>query len=131
MYGEMIGPYPYGTLALVENFWETGYGTPSFTLLGPQVVRFPFILHPSWPHELLHNWWGNGVFVVGGNWCEGLTAYLADHMVNEQNGKGDEYRRTTLQKYEDFVAADPARDFPLAQLGNRFSAASEAVGYGK
>ena len=36
---------------------------PSFTLLGPQIIRFPFILTSSYPHEILHNWWGNSVFV--------------------------------------------------------------------
>ena len=45
MYRELIGPYPYEKFALVENFWETGYGMPSFTLLGPSIIRFPFILH--------------------------------------------------------------------------------------
>ena len=37
---------------------------PSFTLLGSQVIRFPFILTSSYPHEILHNWWGNAVFVA-------------------------------------------------------------------
>ena len=84
----------------MENFWETGYGMPSFTLLGQQVIRFPFILHSSYPHEILHNWWGNGVFVdyAGGNWCEGLTAYLADHLIAEQRGQGAEHRRAILQR---------------------------------
>ena len=41
MYRELIGPYPYDKFALVENFWETGYGMPSFTLFGPRVIRFP------------------------------------------------------------------------------------------
>jgi aminopeptidase N len=133
MYNDLIGTYPYGKFALVENFWETGYGMPSFTLLGPQVVRFPFILHTSWPHELLHNWWGNGVFVKPdtGNWSEGLTAYLADHLHAEHEGKSDEYRRTTLQKYQDFVSVDASLDFALETFGSRFSSASEAVGYGK
>ena len=63
LYSELIGPYPYSKFALVENFWETGYGMPSFTLLGEKVIRFPFILHSSYPHELLHNWWGNSVYV--------------------------------------------------------------------
>ena len=92
MYNKLLGPYPYTKFALVENFWETGYGMPSFTLLGPKVIRFPFILHSSYPHEILHNYWGNGVFVdyAKGNWSEGLTAYLADHLVNEQRGKGEE-----------------------------------------
>nr|MBP7675140.1 signal protein PDZ [Thermoanaerobaculia bacterium] len=104
MYRGLIGPYPYGKFALVENFWETGYGMASFTLLGPQVIRFPFILASSYPHEILHNWWGNSVFVdyAKGNWCEGLTAYLADHLIQEQRGKGEEYRRGTLQKYRSY-----------------------------
>ena len=33
-YSKLIGEYPYAKFALVENFWETGYGMPSFTLLG-------------------------------------------------------------------------------------------------
>ncbi|GJL72614.1 MAG: hypothetical protein NMNS01_18130 [Nitrosomonas sp.] len=131
MYNRLLGSYPYKKFALVENFWETGYGMPSFTLLGPKVIRFPFILHSSYPHEILHNYWGNGVFVdyAKGNWTEGLTAYLADHLVNEQRGKGIEYRRDVLQKYADFVSTE--RDFPVAHFVSRHSASTEAVGYGK
>ena len=131
MYRGLIGPYPYGKFALVENFWETGYGMPSFTLLGPQIIRFPFILTSSYPHEILHNWWGNSVFVDydTGNWAEGLTAYMADHLIKEQQGQGAEYRRDTLKKYRDFVGE--GRDFPLSEFRSRHSAATEAVGYGK
>jgi aminopeptidase N len=131
MYQRLIGPYPYAKFALVENFWETGYGMPSFTLLGSQVIRLPFIIDTSYPHEILHNWWGNGVYVdySGGNWSEGLTAYLADHLLQEQKGNGAEYRRSTLQKYADFVSA--GRDFPLTQFTSRHSPQTEAVGYGK
>jgi aminopeptidase N len=131
LYNDLIGAYPYSEFVLVENFWETGYGMPSFTLLGPQVVRFPFILHTSWPHELLHNWWGNGVFPDGGNWTEGLTAYLADHLTDERQGRGADHRRNTIQRYLDFVDTDASQDFPLVDFRGRFSAASEAVGYGK
>ncbi len=131
MYRALIGPYPYGKFALVENFWETGYGMPTFTLLGPEIIRFPFIINSSFPHEILHNWWGNSVFVdyQSGNWSEGLTAYLADHLIAEQRGTGDEYRRSTLQKYRDYV--NSGRDFPLSEFRARSSAAEEAVGYGK
>ena len=133
MYRELIGPYPYTKFAMVENFWETGYGMPSFTLLGPSVLRFPFILTSSYPHEILHNWWGNSVFVdyASGNWCEGLTAYLADHLIQEQRGTGATYRRNTLQKYRDHVTSGSGRDFPLTAFRSRHSAATEAVGYGK
>ncbi|MEN8187659.1 MAG: M1 family aminopeptidase, partial [Bacteroidota bacterium] len=114
------------------NFWETGYGMPSFTLLGEKVIRFPWILYSSYPHELLHNYWGNGVFVDyknGGNWCEGITAYMADHLMQEQRGNGATYRRTTLQKFTDYVNNE--NDFPVNQFINRNNSAEEAIGYGK
>jgi hypothetical protein len=160
MYTRLIGPYPYKKFALVENFWETGYGMPSFTLLGPKVIRLPFILHSSYPHEILHNWWGNGVHVdfKTGNWSEGLTTYLADHLIQEQRGTSVEHRRATLQKYTDYVKdpasglasagsgrggiggatvphgppqIDAAKDFPLTEFRSRSSSVTEAVGYGK
>ena len=131
MYQKLIGPYPYTKFALVENFWETGYGMPSFTLLGEKIIRFPFILHSSYPHELLHNWWGNSVYVdfTTGNWCEGITAYEADHLIKEQRGQGENYRRSTLQKFTNVV--DKTNDFPLNKFLSRHDAASEAIGYGK
>ncbi|MEN8124378.1 MAG: M1 family aminopeptidase [Bacteroidota bacterium] len=132
MYETLIGKYPYTKFALVENFWETGYGMPSFTLLGEKVIRFPWILYSSYPHELLHNYWGNGVFVDyknGGNWCEGITAYMADHLMQEQRGNGATYRRNTLQKFTDYVNDD--NDFPINQFINRNNSAEEAIGYGK
>jgi hypothetical protein len=131
MYGKLLGAYPYTKFALVENFWETGYGMPSFTLLGGKVMRLPFILTSSYPHEILHNWWGNGVYVASksGNWSEGLTAYLADHLFAEQKGGGAAYRQEALQKYADY--ASRAKDFPLTEFRERHSPATEAVGYGK
>ena len=131
LYDALIGPYPFTKFAMVENFWETGYGMPSFTLLGSRVLRFPFILSSSYPHEILHNWWGNSVYVDydSGNWSEGLTSYLADHLIKEQRGSGSEYRRNALQKYTDYVSREG--DFPLSNFRSRHSARTEAVGYGK
>jgi hypothetical protein len=131
MYRQLVGLYPYSKFALVENFWETGYGMPSFTLLGETIIRFPFILHSSYPHELLHNWWGNSVYVdfESGNWCEGLTAYMADHLIKEQRGQGIDYRRSTLQKFTNYVNKE--NDFPLAEFRSRYNEPSEAIGYGK
>jgi hypothetical protein len=131
MYARLLGPYPYAKWALVENFWETGWGLPSFTLLGPKIVRFPFILHSSYPHEILHSWWGNGVFVdpAGGNWCEGLTAYLADHLVQEQQGRGADHRRTSLQRYADYVAEH--QDLAVRAFRERHGSVTQAIGYDK
>jgi hypothetical protein len=131
LYQGMIGPYPYAKFALVENSWDSGYGMPSFTLLGPRVIRLPFIVHTSYPHEIAHNWWGNSVYVDydSGNWAEGLTSYLADHWLQEQRGQGAQYRRDALQKYLSFVSAE--KDFPLTEFRSRHGEATQAVGYHK
>lgn len=131
IYSKLLGPYPYSKFAMVENFWESGYGMPSFTLLGPRVLRLPFILHSSYPHEILHNWWGNGVFVDynQGNWSEGVTSYLADHLIKEQRGQGSQYRRDTLQRYADYVTEN--REYSLKDFRGYHGQASQAIGYGK
>ncbi len=131
LYEDLIGPYPYKKFALVENFFESGFGMPSFTLLGPKVLRLPFIIDSSYPHEILHNWWGNSVWPRPGrgNWTEGLTAYLSDHLLKELKGEDREYRFTTLQKYRDYVLDE--RELPLEEFRSRHSGATEAVGYGK
>ena len=130
-YQKLLGAYPFVKFAVVENALQTGYGMPSFTLLGSRVIRFPFILHTSYPHEILHNWWGNGVYVnhKSGNWSEGLTAYLSDHLFPDLNGKGNRYRFQELMKYSSYVNAD--NDFPLEQFHERTDMASQAIGYGK
>jgi len=131
LYSTLLGPYPYTKFALVENSWESGYGMPSFTLLGSKVMRLPFVVTSSYAHEIVHNWWGNGVFVEAqdGNWCEGVTAYLADHLLQEQCGHAVAYRRATLQRYTDYVTTH--NDLPLAAFRGRHNAATAAIGYGK
>lgn len=131
LYEPLLGKYAYSKFALIENFWETGYGMPSFTLLGEKIIRFPFILESSYPHEILHNWWGNGVYpdYETGNWSEGLTAYLADHLFQEMDGNGAQYRKEMLSRYGNYVGEGV--DFPLKDFTARNSAASQAIGYGK
>lgn len=130
-YSTLLGAYPYTKFAIVESFWETGWGMPSFTLLGSQVMRLPFIPYTSLPHEILHNWWGNGVYVAddSGNWSEGLTAYLADYRLKREKGEAVNYRRTALQNYALFV--DQQGDIPLAQFHSRHDNTTQAIGYDK
>ncbi|MBC8287896.1 MAG: hypothetical protein H8E42_10535 [Nitrospinae bacterium] len=130
-YSRLIGPYPYEKFALIENSRQTGYGMPSFTLMGSRIIRFPFILHSSYPHEILHNWWGNGVFpnIKQGNWSEGLTAYLADHLLLELKGKGAPYRFQEMMKFTNYVNA--GNDFPLSEFSYRDSMGSQSIGYAK
>jgi len=132
-YSDLFGPYPFEKFAIVENFFPTGYGFPSFTLLGGTVIRLPFIVDTSFPHEIAHSWWGNGIAVNGsdGNWCEGLVTYLADYLLKERRSpaEGREYRRQLLVDYASLVP--PGADFPLQQFESRSDPASRAVGYGK
>ncbi len=133
MYGEMIGPYPYAKFATVENWFPTGYGMPSWTLLGGTVLRLPFIPTTSFGHEIAHNWWGNSAFVDvdEGNWCEGLTVYCADYHYKqlESDDAAREYRRNLLKDYVAYVRDD--RDLPLSEFKARHSGATRAIGYGK
>jgi hypothetical protein len=133
MYSGLLGQYPFPKFALVENFWQTGFGMPSFTLLGDRVIRLPFILDTSYGHEILHNWWGNSVYVdmESGNWCEGLTTYGADHLYKEAKSEEEarDYRLGLLRSYRDYVTGE--RDFPLTDFRERESSWTQAVGYGK
>lgn len=130
-YSKQWGAYPYRQFATVESFWETGWGMPSFTLLGSKVMRLPFILGSSFPHEVLHNWWGNSVYVDSslGNWSEGLTAYLADYQLSAGKGEALNYRRDSLQNYANFTRN--AQDFPLKQFHSRHDQTTQAIGYSK
>jgi len=133
LYRERFGPYPFEKFAVVENFFPTGYGFPSYTLLGSTVVRLPFIVETSLGHEVAHSWWGNGVQVDydRGNWAEGLTTYVADYLYKERSSteEGKEYRLKILREYGTLVP--PGGGFPLASFTGRDSPASQAIGYGK
>lgn len=133
-YAAEYGPYPFAKFAMVENWWQTGYGMPSFTFLGDKVIRLPFIVHTSYGHEILHNWWGNGVYVEAGegNWCEGLTTYGADYAYKEDESPAAarNHRRDALAAYRDHVVAG-GRDFALRDFRERADFATQAVGYGK
>ncbi len=108
-YEQLHGPYPFPKFAIVENFFPSGYGFPSYTLLGSTVLRLPFIPQTSLRHEIAHSWWGNGVLVdyASGNWCEGLTTYVADYLSQEITSAADAklYRQQILQDYATLAAS--------------------------
>ncbi len=137
MYEEMFGPYPFSKFAVVENLFPTGYGMPSYTLLGRAALRLPFIVHISLGHEVAHNWWGNSVFTHPdhGNWCEGLTTYVADYHYKEliNPGSAMEYRRDLLRTYANHIYDET--DFSLEGFTGgdvpRTDKAVRSVLYGK
>lgn len=135
-YEKLIGPYPYKRYSVVENRLPTGFAMPTFTLLGQSVVRLPFITETSLGHEVLHSWFGNAVGVDHelGNWCEGLTTYLADQAYAADKGEEVDFRKGQLIKYQSHVGPDntmTAADFKDAGDHGIASQASRAVGYNK
>lgn len=135
-YEKLIGPYPYKRFSVVENRLPTGFAMPTFTLLGQSVVRLPFITETSLGHEVLHSWFGNAVDVDygQGNWCEGLTTYLADQAYAADKGEDVAFRKGQLVKYRSHVASDntmTVADFKGAGDHSIASQASRAVGYNK
>ncbi|OPL16334.1 MAG: hypothetical protein AVO38_08270 [delta proteobacterium ML8_D] len=131
LYEDLLGPYPFRRFAIVENRAPTGYGLPTYTLFGQEVVKLPFIVDTSLGHEILHSWFGNSVYVDlrEGNWSEGLTTYLADYLYEDQKGSGSDYRHRLLVDYQSYVNKDKAMS--LGQFKFRTDRASKAVGYGK
>lgn len=133
MYSDMIGAYPYKNFKVVENFFPTGYGFPGWTLLGQEVIRLPFIVMTSLGHEVLHNWWGNSVYVdyERGNWCEGLTVYGADYMYKEMRSAAAarDYRKDILKQYKSYVNAE--NEFPVREFVSRSSSHERTLGYNK
>ncbi|MDD5759436.1 MAG: ChaN family lipoprotein [Desulfobulbaceae bacterium] len=136
-YEELIGPYPYQRFSIVENRLPTGYAMAGYTLLGQSVARLPFITETSLGHEILHSWFGNSVRVdqTQGNWCEGLTTYLADQAYAADEGEGAAFRKESLLKYQHYVKTNTAlavKDFHGAAPGqDQAQQAVRAVGYGK
>ena len=133
LYENQFGPYPFPKFAIVENFFPTGYGFPSYTLIGGRVLRLPFIVQTSLGHEIAHCWWGNGVRIdpADGNWSEGLTSYVAEHLYQEMDSAeaGRQHRQQLLRNYAAIAA--PQEDFPLRRFTHRYDPLTKVVGYDK
>jgi aminopeptidase N len=127
----LLVPYAYKRFSVVENTFPTGLSMPTFTLIGAQILRFPFVLDESLGHEITHQWFGNYVYAdfEKGNWLEAITVYMSDYHYARLEGKGRQYRKRALVKYQSYV--NSGNDLPLRKFYVRTGPASEAIGYGK
>jgi len=131
MYENMLTSYPYKRFAIVENIFPTGYSMPTFSLLGKQVVNLPFIVKTSLGHEILHQWFGNSIYIdfTFGNWAEGITTYFADYHYASLDGKDTDYRKQILVDYDAYVNAGNA--ISVSDFFSRRNKAQSTIGYGK
>ncbi|WP_423321199.1 M1 family metallopeptidase [Azospirillum sp. 11R-A] len=126
-----IGAYPFDGFSIVSVPPPVGLGFPGLTAIGRAVLPLPFIRSQSLTHEIMHNWWGNGVRVgEGGNWAEGLTTYMADYAAAQARG-GDAAQAMRLDWLRDYAALPAERDRPLTDFLSKTHDASQIVGYGK
>lgn len=132
---QLIGPFPYRHYAIVANRLPTGLGMPTYTLLGQQVLRLPFIKTTSLGHEILHSWFGNSVEPAwqSGNWSEGLTTYLADMNAFLSPPRKTAERKQTIDTYLSYVTDNtpPLAQFKAAGHNQRAARPQRAVGYGR
>lgn len=129
LYVPLLGAFPYERFSIVENFFSSGFAFSGFTLLGPKVVAMaPRSLAPGYlDHELIHNWWGNGVYTdpKDGDWCEALATYSANYYRRIADGgeeAGRAYRRGILMT----LSSDP-RTLDDGALGRWGSADADGI----
>ena len=134
LYTTLLGPYPFSQFAVVENFFPSGLGMPSFTLLGQSIVRRGYTQPYSLGHEIVHSWFGNSVFndFAKGNWVEGLTTYLANYYYDEATGNHESANKTRRRMMDEYnLYANPEKDYPISQFHHKETRIDNAVGYQK
>ena len=131
-YLNRIGPYPYKDFHVISAPIQVGLGFPNLTYIGRRIIPLPFIHARSLAHEVLHNWWGNGVRVDyrKGNWSEGLTTYMADYALAAENDT-KRGRQMRLGWLRDYAALPIARDIPVNQFTAKHNDAAQVIGYNK
>ncbi|MBX6423036.1 ChaN family lipoprotein [Thermosulfurimonas sp. F29] len=128
-YKNLLGAFPYRRLSIVEISKELGEAYPTLIFFGERVLRLPFIPETSLPHEILHQWFGCGVYPRKANWSEGLVTYLGDWRQAEKRGKGVRYRKDLLIAHETWCGNEDL--FPLSRFIRRTNRCAQAIGYGK
>ena len=129
-YSEWIGEPPHETYTVAAAPFPVGLGFAGFTALGERVLTLPFIPGTSLAHEVVHNWWGRGVYTAPeqGNWSEGLTLYMGDYHQAARRA-ADEARRMRGDWLRSEAALPDTADYPLEAFHSNAGPYDEIVGY--
>ena len=129
LYTSLLGPFPYKRFAIVENHFQTGYSMPTYTLIGDRLLGKPYLIERSLGHEMVHQWFGNGLFVHkgSGNWSEGLTTWLSDLRVAKEKSESIHYRHEAIQTY----MLETHKEKALEDFLYRYDKESKTLGYDK
>ena len=132
LFEKQIGDFPYDGFWIIAAPLPVGLGFPGATYISSQILHMPFMLTRSLAHEILHNWWANGVYVDygEGNWSEGLTTYMADYGLAEADN-ADAAWEMRLGWLRDFAALPEERDQAITAFRSKGHDADQVVGYNK
>ena len=136
IYSNLLGSYPFKKFDIVQNFFSSGYGFPTFTLLAPGAIRQgkEFLKPGALDHEIVHSWWGHYVSLRPGtgNWVEALTTYCTNYYYKElkmTKEAAHKHRRDVMQKYA--VEVPASRDYPVREFEGKETELDAQIGYGK
>lgn len=132
-FADQIAPYPYTDFSVVSAPIPVGLGFAGLTYVGQEILPHSYMTGRSLAHEILHSWWGNKVLVnyEAGNWAEGLTTFMADYGIAEDEGP-----QAAQQMRMDWIRALDLMDAGDMQPLTAFRSAShnggqQGEGYGK
>ena len=133
-YQPLIGPYPFKEFTVLEAFFSSGFAFPTCTqIAGSQLsVYKQHRRHGYIDHELLHNWYGNGIYVdpQDGNWCEALAAFGGNYFGHVLDGNDQGARKERRNQSNFLSAIKPEDDKPLGTYG-REDGAGRGIAYSK
>jgi aminopeptidase N len=127
-YEPYLGKYPYRRLAVAETPFPGSYSFPGMIIFGRDSFRDMALSDTSLQAEIVRQWFGNMVYVdlEGGDWAEGLSAYLAAKGSNDR--RGWEHRKKMLIFFQSYAEE---KDFPLQSFRNKTDRTSAAIGRDK
>jgi aminopeptidase N len=130
-YEEVLGDYPYRHLFIVENVLPESHSMPTYALLGWDIARRPFLAEPIVARDVLSQWVGNSLYVDvhQGDWGDGLTAFLSEHLFAERKGRDAAFRKKALVTYNNYAQGGGGTS--LADYKGPEDAAGRAMMQGK